>query len=80
MQDFDSVLGSARQLPPQDQARLIDALWHTMPESVDVALHPDWEAELERRLAVLKTGSTKGIPWTQIRDAALAKTGHGGID
>lgn len=80
MQDFDSVLDSARQLAPQDQARLIDALWCSMPESVDVPLHPEWEAELDRRLAALKTGSAKGIPWDQIRDAALARTGHGGID
>ena len=79
MQDFDSVLDSARQLPPQDQARLIEALWSSMPASVDVPLHPDWEAELERRLAALKSGSAKGIPWHQIRDAALARTGHGGI-
>jgi putative addiction module component (TIGR02574 family) len=80
MQDFDSVLDSARELPPEDQARLIKALWDSMPESVDLSLHPDWEAELERRLAVLKSGSAKGTPWHQIRDAALARTGHGVVD
>jgi putative addiction module component (TIGR02574 family) len=80
VQDFDSVLHSVRQLPPQDQARLIDALWNSLPESVDVSLHPDWEAELKRRLTALEAGAATGIPWNEIRDAALARTGHGGID
>lgn len=77
MVDFNSVLNHARQLSPQDQAKLIDALWDSVPEGVDIPLHPEWGPELERRVAKLKAAQGNSIPWTQIRSEALARIGHG---
>jgi putative addiction module component (TIGR02574 family) len=79
MADFNSVLEHARKLSPQDQARLIDALWDAVPDDVDIPLHPDWESELERRINELKARAGATIPWSQIRAAALARIGHGSI-
>jgi putative addiction module component (TIGR02574 family) len=80
MVDFNSVLDSARQLTPRDQARLIDALWELVPDNVELPLHPEWEAELERRVADLKSSAQKTVPWSQIHSEALARVHHGRVD
>lgn len=77
MVDLNAVLDQARQLAPEDQAKLIDALWDSAPSHVDIPLHPEWEMELERRIAAIRAGTSKPIPWHQIRDEALARIGHG---
>jgi putative addiction module component (TIGR02574 family) len=77
MMDFNSVLDQARQLAPEDQAKLIVALWDSAPCDVEVPLHPEWAVELERRMAAIRAGTSKPIPWDQIRDEALARIGHG---
>ncbi|HUP81601.1 MAG TPA: addiction module protein [Pirellula sp.] len=77
MVDFNSVLDHARRLSPEDQAKLIDALWEFIPTDVDIPLHPDWAVELERRVAALNAGTGKAIPWHQIRNEALSRIGHG---
>lgn len=79
MVDFNSVLEHARQLSPQDQARLIDALWDAIPTDAEVSLHLDWASELERRVNQFKTGDGVTIPWSKIRAEALARIGHGEI-
>lgn len=72
MMSFDTVLDEARQLPPGDQMRLIDALWETVPEDAGPYLHPDREAELERCVAAIRAGTAKTVPWETIRNEALA--------
>lgn len=79
MVDFNSVLEHARKLSPQDQAKLIDALWDAVPADAEIPLNPDWASELERRVNALKAGAGTTIPWTQIRAEALARIGHGSI-
>jgi putative addiction module component (TIGR02574 family) len=75
--DFDSILTAAQSLPPQDQMRLIDALWDGVPEDADVPLHEDWGPEIERRLAAVAAGKEQTVPWSIVRDAALTRIGHG---
>ncbi len=77
MLDFDSVLNGARQLSSDDQLRLIDALWDLVPEEAALPFHEDWAPELERRVAAIRAGSAKTVPWTTIRDEALARIGYG---
>jgi putative addiction module component (TIGR02574 family) len=77
MLDFNSVLDGARQLSADDQLRLIDALWDMVPAEATLPLHEDWAAELERRVAAIRAGAAKTVPWTTIRDEALARIGHG---
>ena len=79
MADFDSVLDDARQLSPEDRLKLIDALWGSVPADLDVPLHPDWAPELERRVAAIEAGTATTIPWTTIREEALARIGHGNV-
>ena len=77
MLDFSSVLDGARQLSAHDQLRLIDALWDMVPTEATLPLHEDWAPELERRVAAIRAGSAGTVPWTTIRDEALARIGHG---
>ncbi len=77
MVTFNSVLDDARQLSPEDRLRLIDALWESVPADLDLPLHPDWASELERRVAAIEAGTASAIPWTTIREDALARIGHG---
>jgi putative addiction module component (TIGR02574 family) len=79
MVDFNSVFDDACRLPPEDRLRLIDALWESVPADLDLPLHPDWALELERRVAAIEAGTASAIPWTTIREEALARIGHGNI-
>ena len=80
MTDFNSILGAAQQLGPDDRLRLIDALWETVPAEAEMPLHADWGPELERRVAALEAGSAATVPWSTIRAEALARIGHGTTD
>ena len=75
MNDFRSVLLAAQQLPERDRLRLIDALWETVPPELESPFSDEWAREIERRVAELDAGTATTIPWTQIRDEALARTG-----
>ncbi len=77
MNDFRSVLSAAQQLPEPDRLRLIDALWETVPAESEAPFSDEWAREIERRVAELQTGAVKTVPWSQIRDEALARIGHG---
>lgn len=80
MADFHSVLSEAQQLSAEDRLRLIDALWDSVPPEVDLPLHEDWAPELERRVAALEAGTVTTVPWTTVRDEALARIGDGDVD
>lgn len=77
MTDFSSILSAAQRLPESDRLRLIDALWDTVPADYDAPFLPEWAREIERRVAELNAGTAKTVPWTQIRDEALDRIGHG---
>ncbi len=77
MSDFDSVLSAAQQLPDEDRLRLIDALWESVPPDRNAPFSDEWAHEIEGRLAELDAGSARTVSWLQIRDAALARVGHG---
>lgn len=79
MVDYQSVLNSALQLSDDDRLRLIEALWDLIPPDADLPLHPDWAAELDRRVTALEHGAEKTISWEEVRAAALDRIGHGKI-
>lgn len=77
METYQTVLDAAVQLSTDDQLRLIETLWNSVPADVEIPLHPDWEQELSRRVASIENGTARTIPWSTIRDEALARIGHG---
>ena len=50
-----------RQLPLEERERLVDGLLESMNEGAAAALDPDWEAEIEKRLAEYDRGEVKAI-------------------
>lgn len=77
MNDFHTVLSAAQQLPERDRLRLIDALWDTVPPESESPFSDEWAREIERRVAELDAGTAKTVPWSEVRDAALARIRHG---
>lgn len=77
MSDFSSVLSAAQQLPEQDRLRLIDALWESVPPDCEAPFSDEWAEEIERRVAELDAGTAKTVPWSKVRDEALARIGYG---
>ena len=80
MSDFSSILAAAQGLPEEDRLRLIDALWDTLPPDSEAPFSEPWAHEIERRAAELDAGTATTTPWSQIRDEALRRIGHGKAD
>ncbi len=80
MSDFNTVLSAAQELPDSDRLRLIDALWDSVPRDSEAQFSDEWAREIERRVAELDAGSAQTVPWSQIRDEALERIGHGHRD
>ncbi len=73
MNSFEAVLSAANQLAPADQLRLIDALWDRVPPEVDAPFSEEWLAEIDLRMDEFERHPEKTIPWTQVRDEAMAR-------
>ena len=76
MSDFVSVLTAARQLPELERVRLIEALWDSVPPDSDAPFSDEWTREIERRAAELDAGTARTVPWSDIKNEALARIGH----
>ena len=75
MVDFNSVLTAARQLTEEDQFRLVDALGLHPSDEVNPPFDECWKAELERRVARIKSGESKSVPWETVRLEARRRLG-----
>jgi putative addiction module component (TIGR02574 family) len=63
---LDAVLADALKLSPQERAELAEALADSVLPAP--ALHPDWEAEIARRVADMDAGRMRFVA----ADEALA--------
>jgi putative addiction module component (TIGR02574 family) len=77
MSNYDSVLSAANELPATERLRLIDALWESIPPEEEASLSADWVAEIERRMDEIESNRAQTVPWSQVRDEALARLRHG---
>jgi putative addiction module component (TIGR02574 family) len=77
MTDYTAVLSAAQQLPETERVRLIDALWETVSLKTEAPFSEDWLREIDRRAAELDAGTARTIPWSEIREEALARLRHG---
>lgn len=70
---LDAVLADAMKLTPQERAELAE----TLADSVLPAppLHPDWEAEIARRVADMDAGRTRFIAAEEALAALAARIG-----
>jgi putative addiction module component (TIGR02574 family) len=75
--NYEAVLSAANQLAPADQLRLIDALWDRVPPEADAPFSDEWLAEIDRRMDEFERHPDKTVPWSQVRDEAMARLGRG---
>jgi putative addiction module component (TIGR02574 family) len=64
----EKILADALRLPESDRGDLVDKLVESLDadEGAD-KLHPEWEAEIARRVADIDSGRAKLIPWSEVR-------------
>jgi len=78
MMTFDDILGAAQELPAADKARLIAALWDSVPPEEWAAPSEEWVAEAQRRSAEVDAGRMPASPWPEVRQRARRKAGLDG--
>jgi putative addiction module component (TIGR02574 family) len=57
-----ALLDQALKLTPAERAEVMDGLATSLQEDEEFDLHPEWRAEIERRVERIVSGKTKGIP------------------
>jgi putative addiction module component (TIGR02574 family) len=68
---LDAVIAQALTLTPEERAELIETLADTvLPAPL---LHPDWEAEIARRVAEMDARRTRFIPADEAIAALAAR-------
>ena len=69
-----NTLSELLKLPPGERAELAIALWESLSDTereAELALTPDQEAELDRRLAEHLADPASAIPWEEVRRKLL---------
>jgi|SRR5579859_6483838 len=67
MTEVSELLKKALALPIAARAALAVSLLDSLGETVDESAEAEWEKEIVRRVAELKAGTVKTIPWTEVR-------------
>jgi putative addiction module component (TIGR02574 family) len=58
---FDEIAAGAMRLAPRERVRLAQQLVSSLEDQIEIGVEDLWEAEAERRLQELRTGTVKGI-------------------
>jgi putative addiction module component (TIGR02574 family) len=60
------VLEAAMRLEPTEREQIAHELLESIDESSDVALSPEWEAEIQRRLRKIETGEATFVSGDEV--------------
>lgn len=55
------------KLPPEARAALAGSLLDSLDTEVDAGAEEAWSTEIERRLREIDQGTTKLVPWDEVR-------------
>ena len=67
MTDLQEILNAARNLPSEERARLIHALWDTISPDEWAQPNAAWVAESQRRSDEIDAGRMSTAPWSEVR-------------
>ncbi len=67
MIDPRDLLQEAMKLPPEARAALAGSLLDSLDTEVDADAEEAWSAEIARRLRGIDDGTTKLVPWDEVR-------------
>jgi putative addiction module component (TIGR02574 family) len=59
------------ELPEHDRAALAGLLIESLEGEADPDVEAAWAVEIERRIAELDAGTTKTIPWEEVRQRLI---------
>jgi putative addiction module component (TIGR02574 family) len=65
--DPRDLLQEAMKLPPEARAALAGSLLDSLDTEVDAGAEEAWSTEIERRLREIDQGTTKLVPWDEVR-------------
>ena len=69
------LFNQAADLPEEDRATLAGLLIESLDTEIDDGVEQAWQAEVQRRLSELDSGSVKTVPWESVR-ARILKRPH----
>jgi len=64
----DDILNNAMRLSTTERAEIAAALLASLDGEPEEAVEAAWVAEIERRVARVRTGEAKGRPWSEVRE------------
>jgi len=64
----DEILPSLLGLPPEDRARLAQALLDSLEEPSSGSAEIEWIKEIERRVRELDSGQVQAVEWSIARE------------
>lgn len=67
MIDPRDILLEAMKLPPEARAALAGSLLESLDTEVDADAEAAWGVEIERRIRAIDEGTTKLVPWEEVR-------------
>ena len=70
----DDILSAVMQLSITERAEIVTALLASLDGEPDDAVEAAWSAEIEHRIARIRSGTAKGRPWAEVRKR-LARSG-----
>lgn len=69
------LFNQAADLPEEDRATLAGLLIESLDTEIDDGVEQAWQAEIQRRLTELDSGSVRTVPWESVR-ARILKRPH----
>jgi putative addiction module component (TIGR02574 family) len=71
----EELLRQALQLDPKARAELAALILESVPTESPEEIDAAWEAEIQRRVQELESGSVKTIPWEEVREKLIRSEG-----
>ena len=59
--NIEQTISDLSALPVGDRLRVVHAIWDTLPDDVELALSPEQQAELDRRIAAHRADPSTAI-------------------
>jgi putative addiction module component (TIGR02574 family) len=63
---IEELVQQARQLPPEERARLADILLESLQEVPSAEIEAAWDREIEARIAAYERGESKTYPAEEV--------------
>lgn len=63
---IEAITSAALALPPESRAELVETLLRSLDDSVSAKYWPEWEVEIEDRIAAYDRGEMQSHSWEDV--------------